>query len=248
MRFALNLGKRPVLAALPLFLLALPAWAGDTALFENQLADALGQYRDAYAHSGPTLSDGKAAIEGLNAFAAAWTTLRSRWTAAPPPEYSEDLNFAEEMESVSAIAAQAQRQAQAGAIGQAHATLGQIRALLAEMRRRNGLHGFADEMDAFDDRLSEEGDALFDDPKLSSDQIGLLLEQTAVLTYLGERLQKQSPPNLADDTNFLEMTDELNRQVRGLQGTAVAGQRDPIMAALADLRRQYDRLWLLYGG
>jgi hypothetical protein len=235
------------MALLLVLSLASPAQAGDAADFEAQLGDALGQYRDAFAHSGPSLPDPAAAKEALSAFTAAWKKLSDRWAGHPPPHYSEDSAFASELADISTIAAQASAQAKAGVLEQAHASLGQIRALLAEMRRRNGLHGFADEMDAFDDRLAEEGDSLFDDPQLPPEQTVQLLEQTAVLAYLGERIQKQSPTALADDANFLEMTEELNRQIRALQGLIAAGQRDPIVASLKDMRRHFDKLWLLYG-
>ncbi|HVI52072.1 MAG TPA: hypothetical protein VM661_12735 [Candidatus Sulfotelmatobacter sp.] len=233
--------------ALSLCLTSGSAWGGDTALFQSQLDDALGQYRDAYIHSGRQM-DPSAAREAMSAFTAAWKGLQARWAAAPPPSYSEDPSFADELQAIADIASQAQSQTTAGAVDQAHMTLGQIRALLAEMRRRNGLHGFADEMDAFDDRLAEAGDSLFDDAQLTPDQSGQLLEQCAVLAYLGERLEKQAPPALFDDANFLEMAEELNRQVRGLQATAASGARDPVMASLADLRRNFNRMWLLYGG
>jgi len=239
-----RLGPIVLLLALSL---AAPAQAGSTADFEAQLGDALGQYRDAFAHSGPSLPDPAAAKEALSAFTAAWKKLADQWAAHPPPHYSEDASFASELDDISSIAALASAQAKTATLEQAHASLGQIRALLAEMRRRNGLHGFADEMDAFDDRLAEEGDSLFDDPQVSPEQSTQLLEQTAVLAYLGERIQKQSPTALIDDANFLEMTEELNRQIRALQGLIAAGQRDPIMAALKDMRRHFDRLWLLYG-
>jgi len=238
------------LGPLTLFLvlsLAAPALAGEAADFDARLGDALGQYRDAFAHSGSSLPDPTAAKEALSAFTAAWKSISDRWASHPPPQYSEDSHFSTELAEISTIAAQASAQAKAGGLEQAHASLGQIRALLAEMRRRNGLHGFADEMDAFDDRLSEEGDSLFDDPQLSPEQTVQLLEQTAVLAYLGERIQKQSPAALADDANFLEMTEELNRQTLALQGLIAAGQSAPIAAALKDMRRYYDRLWLLYG-
>lgn len=237
------------LLALPLLLcLSGPAAADGIAAFESQLSDALNQYRDAYVHTGPSLNDPAAGKEALAAFVTAWKGLSDRWSDHPPPHYSEDPLFAEDMAAIAEIAGQALARAKAGAPAQAHASLGQARALLAEMRRRNGLHGFADEMDAFDDRLSEEGDSLLDDPQLTPEQAIQLLEQTAVLAYLGERIQKQSPGALADDANFLEMTEDLNRQIRGLQMLISAGQRDPVMAALKDLRRQFDRLWLLYGG
>jgi len=68
-----------------------------------------------------------------------------------------------------------------------------------------------------------------------------------LLAYLGERIEKQSPSSLADDANFLSMAEELNRQVAALKWLALAGQRAPVLAALKDMRAQFNRFWLLYG-
>ena len=223
------------------------AFAGEAADFDAKLSDALGQYRDAYVHSAPPLAEVKTAAEALAAFAQTWKSLAERWAAHAPPQFSEDANFARELDDIAQVTAQAQAQAKGGALEQAHATLGEVRALLAEMRRRNGLHGFADEMDAFDDRLAEITDDPFEDEHLSPEQTQQLLEQTAVLAYLGERIEKQSPSSLADDANFLSMAEEMNRQVAALKWLALAGQRAPVLAALKDMRAHFNRLWLFYG-
>lgn len=224
------------------------ARADGIADWNGQLADVLAQYRDAVFQSAPSQNAAPATIEALNAFVIGWDRLAERWSAAPPPHYRESqADFAHDLAGIKHIGHLAYRQAQVGSVAQAHATLGEIRALLAEMRRRNGLQSYADELEAFDDRLAEEGDSLFDDATLPPEQIVLLIQQSAVLAYLGERLEKRAPAALADDANFLEMIEELNRQIRGLDAAVQAGQRDPIMAALADLRRLFDRICLLYG-
>ena len=224
-----------------------PADAGESADFVHQFADAWAHYRDALYQSAPDRDDRSATEEALRAFRSAWSGLIRRWAAQRPPQFGEDREFATQLRAVAEVAGEAEQQLGHGALGQAHLTLGQIRLLLAELRRRNGLHDYADELDAFDDKLAEAGDDQFDQAELRPDQFVLLVEQLAVLAYLAERLEQRAPPQLADDAGFYDMVETIARQVRGLKVAVFDGQRAPVVAALADLRRSFDRFYLLYG-
>ncbi len=237
--------RRVVLLAL--LIVSGPAAAGESADFSHQFGDAWAHYRDAFYQSAPDRDDRPATEEALRAFRSAWSGLIRRWATQRPPQFSEDREFTAGLRAVAEIASEADHQLGHGALGQVHLTLGQIRLLLAELRRRNGLQDYADELDAFDDKLSEAGDDDLDQAELSPDQFVLLVEQLAVLAYLAERLEKRAPPQLADDAAFYEMVEGIARQVRGLKVAVFDGQRAPVVAALVDLRRSFDRFYLLYG-
>lgn len=233
--------------ALLMISLASTAQASDGAVFESQFSDAWTHCRDALYQSAPDYADREATAEALRAFAAAWTELTDRWAAKPPPQYSEDADFGQELKAIGELAMQARGQTRHGQLDQAHQTLAQIRALLAEMRRKNGVTRYTDQLDAFDEKLAETADDDLDQSDLTPTQFVELCEQVGVLGYLAERLQKRTPAALTTDDAFLDMVDGLARQVQGLKAAVLSGRRAPIEAALSDLRRSFDRIYLLYG-
>jgi len=240
------LGQTARAAALAL-IVALPARAGEIADFNAQFANAWGQYRDALIHSVPDHADATATREALSAFTSAWRGLELRWSAHPPPQYGEDADFAPELAAIGDVARHAARQTQVNDIEQTHITLQQVRALLADMRRKNGLETYTDQMDAFDEKLAETADDGLDQPELTHDQSITLTEQVAVLMFLAERLEKRAPSGLTDDEHFLTQVEGIASQLRGLWVAVQDGQRAPIIAALSDLRRSFDQFYLSYG-
>lgn len=226
---------------------ALPAHAGDIADFDTALANAWAHCRDALYQSRPGGGDQPATSEALAAFVAAWDELEERWGDAPPPHYSEDVTFSHELAQVGEVGRRAAAFARTGRVGQAHAALSQIPALLAEMRRKNGIETYTDHLDAFAEALAEITDDSFDTPELSPRQVVLLVKHVGALAYLGERLEKRAPARLAGDEAFLALLETLNAELRSLEAAAIAGQRTPVRAVLSDIRRTFERLYLFYG-
>lgn len=241
--------RRLALAALCLLSLAAgtAAHAGPIAEFDGALADSWAHCRDALYQSDPAHTDDKAAIEAMTAFRRSWAKLSARWSASPPPHYSEDPDFTQDMTDIAEVAEDALRLAEEGDIGQARSTLLQVPALLSEMRRENSIDSFTDRLDAFSEKLAEITEDSFDRAELSPPQVVALIRQVSVLDYLGEQLEKRAPARVAEDENFLAMVEDINAQLRGLGIAVLAGQRAPVLAALSDLRRAFDRFYLLYG-
>jgi hypothetical protein len=223
------------------------ARAGAIDDFNHRFENAWAQYRDAFYRSAPGHEDRPAAEEALRAFLAAWRGLSHRWATTPPPQYGEDAQFGKELQTITEVAAQAAAELAVGRLPQAHATLSQIRKLLAEMRQRNGLEAYTDRLDAFDEALAEAADDDLDQPELTPTQFVQLCEQVGVLSYLAERMEKGAPTELADDANFYDMVEGIARQVRILKAAVLDGKREAVAAALADLRQSFDKFYLLYG-
>ncbi len=230
---------------------ALPALAGDNQDFQAGYTQAWGHCRDALFYSDVLHPDHDAARAALVGCADGWGQMVERWSAKPPPLYQDDDRFAQELMSVADLAAQALRDIDAVGpgtpLGRVQADLQPLRWLLGEMRRHNGLESYTDILDAFDEKLAETLDAEFDGPDIPADQARQLTEQAGVLDYLAEKLEKRAPARLAEAAEFQDMAEELLRQVRGLRIALVGNQRGAVMAALADLRRHFDRFYLLYG-
>lgn len=223
------------------------AWSGPLGQWRLEQSAAWSQFREAYYQSAPNQADASGTGAALTAFRAAWAELRGRWSDDPPPVYAEDATFADGLSAIAEVADVAQRQWRVGALEQCHITLSQIRSLMAGMRRRNGLYSYDDALEAFDDKLAEIGDGDFLTDDLPPEQELQLVEQVAVLAYLAERLETQAPEEWADDDIFVAQVSELNRQARGLRVAVLDHRRAAVVAALSDLRRLFDQLYLRYG-
>ena len=233
--------------AIWVLLMIVPPASAVAGSFDVDLSNAWAHCRDALYQSSPGQADGPATAEALDAFLAAWDRLTNRWTAHPPAPYDRDAEFGAMLGAIGDIAEQARHEIRHGRMLQTHATLSQVRALLAEGRRRNGLEAYADPLDAFDEKLAETAEDELDAPDISADQFVLLVEQAGVLAYLVERMEKRAPARFLDDPAFLEQVESLAARVRALRVAVLSGRRDPVAACLADLRREFDRFYLLYG-
>jgi hypothetical protein len=213
----------------------------------DRFTDASAHYRDALYQSDPRHRDSPAAQTALRAFRSAWDNLIEKWPDCPPNGHAEEGISTQRLYAVGDIAAKAAVEADLGRPNQAYQTLMQIRSLLADMRHAERIESYSDPLDAFDDKLAEADDDELDDGEISPDQFVVLCEQVGVLEYLGEKLEKLAPAQWAADSAFLDALENLARQIRGLKITIIRGESAPIHAALSDLRRAFDRFYLLYG-
>jgi hypothetical protein len=223
------------------------AAAEDGPRCDDRFADASAQYRDALYQSDPQHRDGAAAKVALAAFRGIWDDIIDRWIDCLPRRHAADEEMAQRLHGIAEVAATAMAQALRDHLDQAHLTLLQIRPMLAEFRHTDERDAYADHLDAFDDKLAETADDDLDESEISPDQFVQLCEQVGVLGYLDERLEKHAPLRWAADPAFLDALENLAGQVRGLKAAVLRGQRAPIRAALSDLRRAFDRFYLLYG-
>lgn len=224
---------------------ARPAIADQTEIFNLDYAMAWPHYRDAWVQSAS--ADGPATVTALEAFRAAWTRLTDDLAAGPPPAYRNDPQYGDDLRLIGGIAARAATQARRGRIDLAHGTLVEIRAILGEMRRRNGIAAYDDQMDAFEEKLAETGEDDFDQADLSPEQFIRLVEQLGVLAYLTERLEKLVPVQWAGDPVFIDLGEGLARQIVTAKAAAFTGRAVAVKAALVDLRRNFDKFYLYYG-
>ena len=243
-----RLGRAVVFSAIVFWAFAATAaTASETSLFEAQWEAAWSQYRQASFAASPIDHAPQAAQQALQAFLADWTQLTRQWSGHPPPHYAEDPDFAEQLNAIGMLAAQATQQMEHGKLDQGYDSLLQIRALATALRHRNGLAEYRDLLTLFDEKLAEAEDDDFEAPQTSPELTFTLIEQVGVLAFLVEQLEKNAPPALIDNTDFVAALAEIDQQTRGLRAAIVAGRSAPTQAALADLRRALTLLIRTYG-
>ena len=139
-------------SALALALVAALLWptatrADATAAFLEASAQAYAPYRGAlsYLHTG---NAGLAAL-ALEDMAARWAALCDRFRDQPPAAFAEDPAWQASLDAITGRIETARAQLESGDTAGATAALAPIRAVLGDLRRRNGIVTFTDRIDAF---------------------------------------------------------------------------------------------------
>jgi hypothetical protein len=234
--------KRGLLACVAVLALSVSASAGPVGDFEDALRSAYADYRSALFLTNAGKRD--AAVDAITAFEQKWTALE-KGAAGPPPQYADDSQYGETFTKVAAIAEKAARQASAGQLGEAHATLEAIREEIGGLHERSGIIGFSDRMNAYhammEHVLQTYGGAV------SAGQLGDLREDSAVLAYLAHDIEAHPPADAASNAEFKQLLDAMLNSVAAVQAAARSGNPSAVEPALGALKAPYSKLFLKFG-
>lgn len=233
--------------ALPSFaiaaaLLVAPAWASDA--FTDTVQAAYVPYRAALFRT-----NSKAQAESEQAVAEARTQFRAlgqRYAAAPPVPYDRDPEFAATLKKVDEVLARAEAQVRDKQLAKGHETLEEVRDLLGELRRRNGVVVYSDHMNAYHEVMEH----LLEDSAAALAKPGGLLAvagQTGVLDYLAKKLKSEAPAALSKDPEFVPLVDAVQGSVKNLRDAVQRQDEAAVRDALGKLKGPYSKLFLKFG-
>ncbi len=209
--------------------------------FTDALQRAYAPYRVAlFKTNSGSLPDAKAAVD---AGAAAWVVVATRYASGAPAPYAVDARLPESLASVDGHWRKAASLVAAGNASGAHEALEAIRDTLADLRARNQVVVYSDPMNAYH-AVMEDTLAI----KPSAD--GAFVEATrkhAVLEYLARRLHDAAPPALAADTEFRSLLDAVDASLSSLGGAIASKDPQALQAALGKLKQPYSKLFLRFG-
>jgi hypothetical protein len=236
------LGFVRVLAVAVLLRCAGAALAADA--LTDALSGAYAPYRAALfrTNSGSQSEAEQSVAAALEAFAA----LQARFGARPPAPYDRDPKLVATLDELAAVLVRAQSQVRARELGRAHETLEQVRDLLADLRRRNGVIVYSDHMNAYHaqmEHLLQAGPRLLEAPPPAAALIG----EAAVLDFLARRLRSEAGTAQTADTEFAPALREVEASVAALRAAVDARDAVATRAALGALKRPYSRLFLRFG-
>lgn len=176
----------------------------------------------------------------------AWSQLRTRFAAQPPAPYDRDALFARTLEQVDAVYRQAQKEAAANQLSQAHETLEQARDLMAQLRQRNHVFIFSDAMNAYHAQMER---VLQTDPKAwAQPSMHLrLAASVGTLDYLAQQLVQATPPAYAAKPEFQRGLQAIHDSVQALQQALWAQQDAAAQQALGKLKAPYSKFFLQFG-
>jgi hypothetical protein len=228
--------------------LALGSLAAGPALSADPVTEAM---QGAYVPYRAALfrTNSQAQLESEQAVAQAqqaWMTLSERYGSRPPAPYDRDPKFADTLAAVAAVYERAAQQIRGQGLPQAHATLEQVRDLMADLRRRNDVVVYSDHMNAYHaemEKLLEHGAQT-----LASPQGPLrLMEQVGSLAYLAHRLRSEAPAALLREAEFTPLLEAVEASVSALRAAALSQDVAAARAAIGKLKGPYSRLFLKFG-
>lgn len=228
--------------ALALALLATPAWAADAVT--DALQAAYVPYRAAlFKTNAKAQADSEQAVADARA---QFRALGERYADKPPAPYDRDPEFAATLKKVDQVLAQADAQIKAGNLAQGHETLEDVRDLLGELRRRNGVVVFSDHMNAY----HQEMEHVFGGGAATLAKPGGMLSlagQAAVLDYLAKRLKSEAPAALARDAEFTSLVGAVQASVNVLRAAIERQDEAAVREAIAKIKSPYSRLFIKFG-
>lgn len=235
--------------SLILHLAVIAALAGTTqTLAADAVTDAM---QSAYAPYRAALfrTNGKSVPDAQQAMAqakSAWQSIADRYAAKPPPPYDRDTEFAVTLAKVTQVYDLASAQINAGKLTEAHTTLEAARDLMADLRHRNQVATFSDEMNAYHAQMEH---VLDDGAKWLAEPQGTLklLGQASVLEYLVARLRSEAPATLRADPEFNSSLQAVEASVASLKAAAMAQDVPAVREAMPKLKSPYGKLFLKYG-
>jgi hypothetical protein len=231
---------------------AITAWALLLSLGSAHAADPLTRamqaayvpYRAALFHT-----NAKAQADTLRALAdarQAWHALREQHGTQPPTPYADDRSLPATLAEVDSVLGRAETQARAGELAAAHETLEQVRELLAELRRRNGVVVFSDHMNAYHEVMEQ---VLLQGPALLDGEQGAmrLMAWVGTLEHLAARLGREADAALWAQPGFAEGQAAVAASVQALRAALLAGDSTAARKAIPALKPPYSRLFLRFG-
>ena len=190
------------------------------------------------------------AIESQRALTAAreaWQQVRERFAGSAPAPYDRDRDFGATLAAVDAVYGRAAGDVQQGRLAAAHETLEEVRDLLAELRRRNGVVTFSDHVNAYHAQMEKVLQAGAE--QLAAGPAGLieLGFEAGALEHLAAQLRAQAGAALLGDAAFVAALDAVQSSSARLRAALRASDVEAVRKSLGELKPPFSRLFLRFG-
>jgi hypothetical protein len=223
-----------------------PAAANALHDFLADSAVAYGHYRTAasYLRTGNT---DLAALE-LEQAGNKWKALNAHFAATPPDAFADDPKWRETLHEIGARLKGALAEIDEDRTDDAAKTLAPVRAMLGDLRRRNGIWVFSDRINELSDAMNRlwrfrKAPPDFAVPKTLRE----LREGTAVLGYLFGRVRAEAPKDIAGTEDFTRMVDGAQEAIGRMWHAIDTADTDLLINTLRELRAFDNLLYLKFG-
>lgn len=223
---------------------ALPLSVHAADLLTDAIQKSYSSYRVVlFKTNGKSQPEARAALDQARE---SWARVASQFGVRPPPPYDQDKQLTQTFDAIDKTYAEASREVDQGKLGKAHETLEEVRDLLADLRRRNGVIVYSDHMNAYHTAMEEMVD---DGPALLAKPDGQLrlMARVGVLDFLAKKLTSEAGPELAAHAEFAELAKGVTKSVADLEAAALAGNEGAVKDAINALKKPYSRMFLKFG-
>lgn len=237
----------PAAAAILFALGANGAAASEISTFNEAVADAYGHYRQAVYYLRRSASPDTAALE-LESFIEKWRVVVAGYGGSPPDAFADDPQWRVSLDGIAARAGKALAALDEDDPDTAQKALGPIRAILGDLRRRNGVFVFADrvgELTAAVDEFAKFRRGLKDFS--DTGQVDALARKTAVVAYLLDRLDREAPGNIAREPEFRRLLDGARESLDKVWKALETGNLRLMQIGVGEIRSYERMLFLRYG-
>jgi len=175
-----------------------------------------------------------------------WARLGTQFLPKPPAPYDRDPAFATALADVSKVYVKAADEAAANKLTQAHETLERARDLMADLRHRNQVKVYSDEMNAYHAQMER---VLIDGDKILAGPNGMqrMVAEVGTLKYLADKLTTEAPVIYARNEEFVGSLKAVDTSVADLQAATFAQNAVAIKQAIAKIKGPYSKLFLKFG-
>jgi len=236
----------PCVAALLCLLASGDARASDLGAFNTAFADAYGHYRQAvfYGRSGNVAV---AALE-LDEFVAKWTGVVERFGNDPPDVFADDGAWKGTLDSIAEAARQGLAQLDAGDAQAANAMLEPVRAIAGDLRRRNGVSVFSDDVDELSAQMAVLARYRREIKDLGDpDVVSAVARQAAIVAYLFEKCDRRAPDPVRRDPEFRRLIDGASESMGKLWASLKTGDMRLYRIGIGEVHSYERILYLRFG-
>ncbi len=239
-------GAAVLAAALLLGAPARTAHAGELRAFNAAFADAWTHYRQALFY-GRTGNVAVAALE-LDEFTGKWSALVARFGESPPDAFADDGTWGATLGAIGTAAQQGLDHFDAGDAEAAGTALEPIRRIAGDLRRRNGVTVYSDDID----ELSAAMDVLARYRREVRDLADgeardRVTRQAAVVAYLFEKCDARASAKVRDDPEFRRLVTGARDSMNKLWTSLETGDIRLYRIGIGELR-SYERILFLRFG
>ncbi len=214
--------------------------------FHEAQADAYAHYREAafYTRTGNIT----VAALALDEFIVKWSALVDRFAGSPPREYAGDEQWNAVLNEILERSRSGLEALDAGDAEAAAESINPVRDMLGELRRRNGVVTYSDHVDALtaamDVMAGYRGEIRELDDPADVEKIG---KQADVVEALFEKLEREAPPQVADDPEFKRMISGATESMERLRQGLKTGNARLFRIGAGELRSYERIMFLRYG-
>lgn len=232
--------------AILLCLPPLQARASDLGAFNDAFADAYRHYRQAvfYGRSGNVAV---AALE-LDEFVAKWSAVVERFGATPPDAFADDGAWRETLDSIGTAARRGLEHLDAGDAEAARQVLDPVRGIAGDLRRRNGVAVFSDDVDELSAAMTILARYRREIEELSEPNVvARVAKQAAIVAYLFEKCDMRAPEAVRRDPEFRRLIDGANESMGKLWTSLKTGDMRLYRIGIGEVHSYERILYLRFG-